>query len=229
MAKRYKLIRRRKWRKYKKHYQKRRKGAGRYTTFVPKGNGPVSSRCITTLQWVEDFTRTITGPDTDDYRFYLNDIWDVNGGTHQPYGYDQYAALYTRYRVISAHYRIVYGGNSVASSFVGACVNIQNTDYSGQSLGQLTEKKGAFMKGLDPTGVTVVKGRCNMPKVFGVTKAKYIAGDEYDADIAGSPALDVVLHSFICNKSTTALLEYKMFVQIFFKVEFFSPTVFGQS
>lgn len=98
--------------------------------------GGFPDKVRTTLRYVEQQTLTSTSGVTAFYRYVGNDAYDPNytGGGNQPANYDDFAAHYTRYRVIASRITVVllpvsgtvgtntmevvlYPSNSVDSSF----------------------------------------------------------------------------------------------------------------
>jgi hypothetical protein len=67
-----------------------------------------------TLKYTELLTLSMATTVGNQQTMRLNSIFDPNSavGGHQPYGYDQLAALYNRYRVLRTRWRITFGNQA---------------------------------------------------------------------------------------------------------------------
>ncbi|WP_218254000.1 hypothetical protein, partial [Candidatus Magnetobacterium casense] len=124
MARKYqpkrKLIRR-------KRFARRPK---RTTVNVNRALAPIAQRYITKMKYSDVISG---GALFGDVHMNLNSLFDPNrsGIGHQPYGFDQLATLYNRYRVISCGYRITCAtptaGNTVLTAMPGNTVVTAST------------------------------------------------------------------------------------------------------
>lgn len=108
-------------------------------------------------------------------------------GTHQPYGWDQMAALYRFYKVIDFKYKITmvqYIGTQFSALGVRPVPVNENSTISTQNIGNQAERPDmriAFATA--GTKPAVLSGRIDIPKLLGVTP------EQFDADVSEYSAL----------------------------------------
>ena len=174
---------------------------------------PFAQRYITKQKWSGVFTTSAASPI---YRYRLNSVFDpdvISGVPTQPYGFDQLAALYNRYRVISCSYSINFYNASTITRCVAVPAN-QTTFPNGVS--DAVSNPRAQWKVQIPGGNTqTIHGKVYMPSIVGRNKAQYMADDRFQAQVDASPLEDVTLNIFSANLSdeglgitATVTLEY---------------------
>lgn len=209
--------------------RKGRKGKARKPTVnVNRALAPVAQRYITKLKFAADVA---TGADGF-VRINLNSIWDpLRSGApspDQPYGRDQLAILYNRYRVISCGWRF-------ATPNAGTPLQIaalpSNETYTTTAFADIRENPRAKYVTQHPTGnCYVMTGKTYLPSLVGRTKSQYMADDRYQASINSNPAELAVLNIGVAvsngqmvsnGQIINLLLEYT--------VEFFDVISLGPS
>lgn len=186
---------------------------------------PIPQRYICKLKYAEDVT---TDGLTGTWRFNLNSLFDPNqtGTGHQPYGFDQLATLYNKYRVISCGWRIT-SPSSTANRQVGAIP--ANEAVSFATFAELKENPRAkYVTQMLGGNAQMIRGKSYLPSLVGRTKAQYMADDRYQAFTTGSPAELAILNILTANQTgvpvasdVNILLEYT--------VEFFDVKPLAQS
>lgn len=85
----------------KKQKKRSRRLVLRSPSYVPSG---LPTQRITKLRYCESISRTTTSGVMDRYMYRANGAYDPNltGTGHQPFGYDQWAALFNHYTVIGS-------------------------------------------------------------------------------------------------------------------------------
>lgn len=171
-------------------------------------------------------TNITTNAVTGQYVFNLNSLFDPDrtGIGHQPYGFDNLALLYNRYRVISCGWRIVNpaGGFQGPSTMIAA---LPNNDISivYTDAGEMVENPRTKYIIQNPGGpVTVLKGKSYLPTLVGRTKAQYMADDHYQAIVTTSPIEAALLYVQSFSPSTGAVAPgAPIQVVLEYTVEFF--------
>lgn len=176
-----------------------RRRARKPTVNVNRALSPFAQRYITKMKYAE--IRTVAGPiggGLVQYNWNLNSIYDPNlsGIGHQPYGYDQLADLYNRYRVFRVDYAIsAYNTDgSINYSVIAALpANEQITGALGVS--EIMENPRAkYITQAPNAALKVLKGSISLPSLVGRSKAQYLADDRYQAQWGASPAEQAVLN-----------------------------------
>lgn len=204
-----------------KHIRRRRP-----TTNVNRALQPFSSRFITKLKYSEAFVLNVANNWTQTMR--LNSLFDPNltGVGHQPYGFDQLAAIYNRYRVIATSYCInAYSGTSPIRF---ACIPVNDAPPI-NNLSELCENPRAYWKLQYPGGDTqYIKGKTSIPSLMGRTKQQYMADDRFQAEVTSSP-LEAALLYITGQSMTDSSADFTMTLTMEFTVEFFDPKPIDQS
>lgn len=165
-------------------------------------------------------------------RLNLNSIWDPlrtgAGTSRQPYGRDQLALLYNRYRVISCGWRLT-APNTGGNIMLGAIPS--NETYTTTAFAEVRENPRAKYFTQHATGpVQLLKGKIYLPSLVGRTKEQYMADDRYQAQIDASPSELAILN--ICAAATNGgMITTGQTVNILFEytVEFFDLKIFPSS
>jgi len=129
---------------YRKRYNKKypkKTFARRRKRYVPRNRFSTSSVMPKTmkvnLKYFDQVSlNPVTGSQTNGYVMRANDIFDpdVQLGGHQPMGFDQYMALYTRFRVVGAKISCTFVANdstSLNSSALCGILKSTSSSFSG--------------------------------------------------------------------------------------------------
>lgn len=160
---------------------------------IPRGLGPIApTAAIVRLPFAYSAVRANDA--TYDWTFGttlnvgITNAYSPISGTHQPYGWDQMAALYRFYKVIGFKYRVTgiqYIGTSATALGVREVPVNENSTMSSTNLAQQLERPGSKVKflvagaGQPPS----IEGSVDIPKVMGVTQ------EQFDADVSEYAAL----------------------------------------
>jgi len=203
----------------------RARRAPRSTVNVNRSLQPIPQRYICKLKYAEDVYTTATGA----YAMNLNSLYDPNrtGTGHQPYGFDQLAALYNRYRVIACGWRLT-APSSVGTVQLGSLP--ANEVLTLATFAELKENPRARYAVQHVGGnVQIVSGKCYIPSLFGRSKAQYMADDRYQATVATDPAELAILNIQASNNGGVGLSGQIVNVIMEYTVEFFDVKPLGQS
>lgn len=205
---------------------RRGKRTGRKTVVVNRAITPVPQRFLTQHKYSTTFT---LGSLQNIYRMNLNSLYDPDqtGTGHQPYGFDQMAALFNRYRVYGVSYQVQ--GYQFNNPIRFGCV-ATNDSASPSNLATLVElprSKTAIQ--INGGSTAKITGYVNLPSLTGRTKAQYMADDRYQAQNNTNPQEALILNIMAQSLSDTALESCTMLVTMNFHVEWFDPIVFASS
>lgn len=172
---------------------------GRKTVNVNRALAPFAQRYITKMKYAE--VRTVTGPAAGglvQYNFRLNSIFDPNltGVGHQPYGHDQLADIYNRYRVYRVDYAISALNTDGATNYsvVGVVpANEQIATFIGVS-DIMESPRAKYITQAPNAALKVLKGSVSLASLAGRTKSQYMSDDRYQAEFLANPAESLILN-----------------------------------
>jgi hypothetical protein len=221
--------------KNKKSKNKRNRG-GRNGYSLPSGGYSTRQRprltfldphMYITLRYAENISTSVVTVSGSNQIFRLNSIFDPNaavGGT-QPYGYDQVAALYNRYRVLKTRWKVIFAAstagyaatvvpiNGALSSAVSDLTTLTSSSmvpfarYFNYNLGAMPPK---------------TSGSMNLNVLGGVARVEYLTDDRFEAQIGANPAEVISLNIGIYNPSGgTITISY--FVELWYEVDLHDP------
>lgn len=184
---------------------------------------PIPQRYITTMKYAECYAPGNANGQSP-WRLNLNSIYDPNrtGTGHQPYSHDTLATLYNRYRVISCSYVITVYSSQGATLQVAALP--ANEEFAATSISDYRENpRCKYMVQGTGAPVKMLKGKVNIPSLFGRTKSQYMADDRFQAQFGSSPAELAILNlntqqldeGSIANTGTTYQITLKYTVELF--------------
>lgn len=222
----------------KKNYRRKRvkrRGGKRYhkkkgyTMKVMKGVGFISPRLITRMKYTDNVTISTLPTVTSSYEFRLNSVYDPNytGSGHQPYGFDQLAALYSRYRVFATKWIIQIPPTSDVLHMAVLPVNGATTITS---FTQVAEYPKAMVKSCSAaTNTTYFKGKCYLPRLGGDKRSEYKSDDRFGALCTTNPTEDMKLQFYQYNPSASATVTTRFFITLIYYTEFYDPIMQAQS
>jgi hypothetical protein len=160
--------------------------------------------------------------------FRLNSIFDPNSavGGHQPYGYDQLAALYNRYRVLRTKWKVTFGNQSGSYDICVVPVNgalaapvTTNTTFE-----TACEVPYAYQKVQGGGGAPTVIISNEMPlnKLGGVKLSEYLDDDRFEAQIGANPA-EVINLVIATYNGTAATIVASYTVELWYEVDLHDP------
>ena len=212
-------------RKPAKRGKPRRKGVGgNRQQLVNRALHPLPQRYITKQKYSTVFAISAL---QNMYQFNLNSVFDPNrtGLGHQPYGFDQLAALYNRYRVISCSYVI---NVSSANNVRFAAIETNETPIV-LSISDLIERPKAKWKIQPSSGAPqYLKGNCYIPSLVGRNKTEYMSDDRYQSQVTGSPA-ELGLLNIMCRQLDDTSADAFCTITLNYTVEYFDINQLAQS
>lgn len=189
-------------------------------------------RVLLPWSWSSNLAEAAAGAGAS-YSFAINNCFDPNftGAGSQPLGFDQYAALYGRYRVLKVRFAISCGNRTALPIRVGYYTSPQST-LSADPNAWLIQNSSARMKYVGPnTGgpaVVDLAGNAAMSTIFGVTNAEFEIEHDFVAATGAGPTRQAYLHLFIAGSSgTIASMDYT--VRLWMTTEFSNPVALSLS
>ncbi len=162
------------------------------------------------------------------YQFNANSVYDPDrtGAGHQPYGHDQLALMFNKYRVFKFRYLCeVIPGNDTSNSTVEWGTTVRNGTYS-VSYPEVFELP--FVKTVTLTNNATPKklrGQVDLTRI-NERPLSYITDDRTASDCTSSPA-EVILFTFfgISNQANVCRVR----VTLIYDVEYYDPLPLGAS
>jgi hypothetical protein len=164
-------------------------------------------RILTTLKYNSVVTLSNAASGGNSFKFKLNSLFDPEDpvGGHQPYGFDQMSALYNRYRVLRARWKVVVG-TSTGTIHIGVVpVNGTPTTVASQITYETAiemPRSKAYIVGGGGAPTVTSTGSVKLNDLNGVTPTEYLADDRFEAQVTTSPA--EVMTLLVCMYNPTA-------------------------
>lgn len=200
--------------------------ASSVSTFNPSRT-PWATRAVTQIQYTDEFDINLTNGVLSTYVFNANGLYDPDqtGGGHQPLGFDQYAVMYNRYRVLKVGYNVNFG--TIAST--GAAVRATVAHNNGSTI---PARPAIFELANSRQGVIGPYGQAlNLKGTFDLTRLNaspsvYRVDDRYSALVSGNPTevMYIILGLF---PNVTA--SCRVTVKFIYHVEFYDIETPGSS
>lgn len=163
----------------------------------PSRLGSFPAGIETTFTYCETVAITTTSGVNDYYVWAGNDLFDPNitGGGSQPFGYDQWTAVYNRYRVYGSQCTVEIAPTSSTQTLYTFKLTLVPWNLSAglASLGEDVVAEMPFAKTKTGTIYTVGSGGnsitsyCSTAKIYGVSNAQVDIDDTYAALYTASP------------------------------------------
>lgn len=206
-----------------------RKGGRGYKTvnLVGRSLNPIPQRMIAKHKYAES-VGVVAVNNLATFQYNLNSIYDPNksGVGHQPYGRDQYAALYNRYRVIACSWRVTCIPSNSARVIQVATLPSNVTPTPIANVWDVREQPRAKYICQQPGAPQqYVVGKSYLPSLMGRTKAQYMADDNYQAQVGSDPS-ELALLNLYAGAITDSDVNDETFyfnVELEFTVEWFDP------
>jgi len=196
---------------------------------VTGGNSPIPTRLITRMKYSQHFPIAAgVGPHIQKFR--LNSIYDPDytGAGHQPYGFDTYELLYSRYRVFSASW-VLKADNIEQSDPVTFVLVPSNVLGATTSVEQSAEMPRAKWRICAPGVQAVLNGRINLASLNGQSSTEFRGNDRVQSQVSTNPAEVALLNIIAQGTGNTGVYTCAYHITIMYHVEFFDPVALAQS
>jgi len=209
----------------RKRVVRRRRGY-KSNNIVTRSLNPVSQNYVCKLKYATSVITDFNGQ----FCINLNSLYDPEqtGVGHQPYGYDQLATLYNRYRVIGASWSVVCMKQTSAICLSALPANESTPAItSGAQMRENPRAKFVYQNPGSP--LKIVKGYTSIPSLIGRTKAQYMADDRFQADVNSNPQEFARLNILVNGPTDTPLNGEPLQITVEYTAEFFDLKQIGQS
>lgn len=226
-------IRRRGMRRPRRHRPtigRRRHHRGSKLTMVTRQPTLIAPRFITKLKYSDEWVgpSSLGAPLLKTWR--INSLFDPDRsvGGHQPYGFDQIAALYHKYRVFAVSWMVDVTPDTGLQS---RCIIIPHDGViTSTNRTLLMELPRAVTKESSLGGPHIhMRGRIGLPRLRGQTSVEYKGDDENSALITADPVNELTLCVAVCHADASTTLNFQARITIIYHCEFFDPELPGQS
>lgn len=188
-----------------------------------------ATKIVSRLRFHTRLPVSLTGGVPNDYQFRLNSLFDPDftGTGHQPYGFDQLTAIYSRYRVYAVTFDISLIPDALDKS-IETTIVANNTSSAIVTTDLASESSNCF--GTQQYNVYSrsprFRGRVDLPFLNGETRAQYTANENTSAAYNSNPSEVLNLHICSVAGSTQTLI---LSVTLDFTAEFFDQFQLAQS
>lgn len=195
-------------------------------TTVVSRTSPIPDRYMCKLKYSQNVQLATTGANPIYHLFRTNSLFDPDytGVGHQPYGFDQLAILYTKYRVYGMKYKITC--TNIAAVPVNVAVVLKPVNTPSTVWSTIAEKPYNQVRHLAPQGaggsIKVINGYVQNHKLLGVSKQEYRIDDDFDASMGGNPTTVAYLHVYVEAPAGTAAHNVYVDVQLTYFASMFS-------
>lgn len=211
--------------------QKRKQGGGFGTLMLAQ---TPAIRVKLPWSWGGTITETVASAGSS-YTFGINNCYDPNftGAGAQPLGFDQYSALYARYRVLRVRYRVTFAQRGTIPCRIGCYASPQSTlpaDSNAWTIQNSTAKQSFLGTTTGGNNVYVFTGTLLPSRVFGVTQNEYLSDQDFAAGTGFGPARLCYLHIWnaaVAGGASLASTDYS--VSLWFETEMSSPVALSMS
>jgi len=195
--------------------------------------GPIPSEYHATFKYSSRVSISGAAATVSSYAFRLNGLFDPDftGAGSQPMYYDQFSALYSKYRVLGARWSITLCNEASGAVVVAVCPSMQNSvDVDMAANTQQLRAKTFILGAVNGAGcIKQAKGGCRMAEVWGVPEAAVKQEDDWAALTTGNPNNVVYLWLSTTGVSTGATTLLRAWVTISYDVVFHMPKVVAAS
>lgn len=230
------------FRKANKNNKRNRKpGGGRYTLArLPTYSDMESARInlvdphkFLVLKYSDVFTQSLATVTATNQIMNMNSLFDPDrtGTGHQPYGHDQIAALYNRYRVWSLQWKITFHAESQGFHVVVTPTNgnlaTAITNVTSFAAACETPRANVHSQGTGANSV-VLRGNLQLNELNGSSPTEYKSDDRFQAVFGSSPGELLLLNIGTYNSSgSTVAIDF--IVELWYHVEVYDPIILAQS
>lgn len=196
---------------------------------VPNGAAPVARKHVVKLKYTEVIDWSVPTLTTQSQQFRLNSVFDPNvtGVGHQPYGFDQLAALFAHYRVFKTSWHVAFAPSNDRLHIAVAPVNGSNSFTSVESLGEFPAAVSKVMAYAGGPPCTF-RGSTWLPRLTGATSVQYRTDDRYSAAVTTNP-VEAMYHNIVVYNPSGGTVDTSMTVTFMYHVEFYDPVILGPS
>lgn len=221
------MFRRRLRKKYgrKKPVRTTRKRVYKRRSAIPRSIGP-PKQMFAKLRWTYPYAVNIAASSYANREFRLNSLHDpdLTGTGDQPYYYDQYMAMFSRYRVYGVKMNVLIGCTMSASNVFYPLLNINSfadQTPAWNTNGQFSAKR-SIRRFLVPGQAPVkLSAYYDLRSIAGVSKTEYNSAEVFQALLGANPSRPITLAINLANQDGSATIAYAFNLQLTFYCKFF--------
>jgi len=216
----------------KQRIAKARQQAQVYATPSPGIIAPVTR---VKLPWALQVTLTASATQYTfgtDSQLSLGGPYNITG--HQPYGWDQYAAFYRRYKVLGTHVRLTFVTNAASSGTALVAWRLRppgdTGTFASSTISAVLERPNTTSKWVQAAAGSppVHEFDVDFARLCGVSKAAFAADiSEYEASVGAAPNRPVSMALACAGTSGSEVIQ--VIVEVMFDVVFHQREVLAQS
>lgn len=182
---------------------------------------------FTKLRFTKQEQFTLTGSANTYYEYRMNSLYDpeLALSTGQPYYFDQYTAMFNRYRVNAVKIEVTISSSSSTTNLYHPTVVM--TPYCDSAPGWLTHQtmmnvKRAIKRVIIPgQTVTTMSRYYDNSAVAGTTKREYTSDDVFQAMTSANPSKEMRVQVNVNNNDATASITFTMLVRLTYYAKFY--------
>lgn len=160
------------------------------------------------------------------HTFRISDLYDPDFTStgQQPVAFDQLAALYQRFRVLSVAVEVQYATRAATAARVGVFPSSQSSlpaNAESWVCQPFAKHSMVAASGGAPT-ITRLTARYSLPRILGLTNKEYLTDLDFSGTPSSSPIRNVFAHIWCHNKSGTPS-AVEGFITLSYRVEWSQP------
>ncbi len=165
----------------------------------------------------------------------INSLFDPNntGTGHQPYGFDQLATLYAKYRVDRVRIELLFTtpGASADMCCVAEIEPVASLSTTAATIDEVCERSNVLHEHLSSSGQRTARitKDITMWELLGVSQAKYISEGAYSAVVGANPSSLSLLRLNVCSYSGAGGQAASLQCILYFESHFYDRTTLAQS
>jgi hypothetical protein len=204
----------------------RTRNVPRNTTVVPRNFGIVAPRTKLTMRYYEETAQTSTAGGFSTQIYNLNSLFDPDrtGSGHQPMGFDQVSALYSKYLVTAVRWQISVWQNAVG--FIGnLTASVCPINQAGAVSGPqdfIEQPRSVWKTGNMQNDTIHFTGSINLWDLAAKSKQAYFDDDTYSAAVGSTPGELMTLQIGVSNLRGDTIQVFSA-TMLHFEAEFFDP------
>lgn len=200
--------------------------------------GPVPTSFFTKLRYVEKKTlypEAVTGIlNGTEAEYILNSLYDPGSGGHQPYCFDQLAALYKKYIVYGVSIQLTCSNASNSNNAVTYLIRSANssTTITGLNTFDCQERWNAGAIYCNTAGAqhtTADLGYISLPQVEGVTMSEYMGNHNNGSLVSNNPNYQIKMLIAASNMAAVTGQVVDVTVSMVFHCKFYERAFPTQS
>lgn len=201
MPRTYAKKKRRYRRRYNRRYRRKRNFRNRSTRTIVRNPSAFADRTLVKLSY-NDLRQLFTASTaTQDYIYRGNSVYDPDwsGIGNQPLGFDEWASVYSYYRVYASKLTVSFlsVGGGASNQICATCPNLTNSSFvSAVRIIETPYSKKRTLTSVSAKGDCFISNFQSTASIFGVDKQTVQSDDMYSAAVTNNPTNTWYWHVF---------------------------------